>query len=117
MASEIHSKVDVRLFGDALLGYMRREDLVDKEDEEAVKWASQTVEELEGGAPFVPAGHMLHAALRLWKYRPTPLLEKFLKAMITIRLSGVLYWTEGNSKPRICTGIALSLTLGRSIFS
>ena len=52
--------------------------------------------DLEGGASFVPAGHMLHAALRLWKYRPTPLLEKFLKAMITIRLSGILDWTDGH---------------------
>ena len=87
------------LFGDALLGYMRREDLVGKEDEEEVKLASRTVEELKGGKPFVPAGHMLHAALRLWNYRPTPLLEKFLKAMITIRLSALLRWTDGKFKP------------------
>ena len=88
------------LFGDALLGYMRRDDLVGKADEEALKWATQTVKELKGGRSYVAAGHMLHAALRLWKYRPTPLLEKFLKAMITIRLSGVLYWTIGTSKPK-----------------
>ena len=88
------------LFGDALLGYMSREDLVGKEDEEALKRASQTVNELKTGASFMAAGHMLHAALRLWKSHPTTLLEKFLKAMITIRLSGLLYWTKGKSKPK-----------------
>jgi hypothetical protein len=41
------------LFGDALLGYMRREDLVGKEDEEAMRWASQMVKEVKGGVPFV----------------------------------------------------------------
>ena len=65
-----------------------------------MKLASQTVNELKGGVSFVPAGHMLHAALRLWKHRPTPLLEKFLKAMITIRLSEVLHRTNGKSKPK-----------------
>ena len=93
-------KIMSGLFGDALLGYMDREDLVDKEDEMAVKWATQTVGELEGGRTLVPAGHMLHAALRLRKSHPTLLLDRFLKAVITIRLSDVLDWTNGKSKPK-----------------
>ena len=88
------------LFGDALLGYMGREDFVNREDEMAVRWATQTVSELKGGTTFVAAGHMLHAGLRARKSRPTPLLDRFLKAVITIRLSHALYWTEGSSQSR-----------------
>ena len=88
------------LFGDALLGYMKREDLVDREDEMAVKWATQIVKELEGGVPAIAAGYMLHAALELRKFHPTPLLTKFARAMITIRLSAVLLCTTGTSKAR-----------------
>ena len=88
------------LFGDALLGYMRREDFVNREDEMAVRWATQTVSELEGGPTFAAAGHLLHAGLRARKSRPTPLLDRFLKAVITIRLSDVLDWTNGKSQPK-----------------
>ena len=97
---ELTPKIMSGLFGDALLGYMDRGDLVDREDEMAVKWAAQTVGELKGGRPLVPAGHMLHAALRLRKSYPTPLLDRFLRAVITIRLSDVLDWTFGKSKPK-----------------
>ena len=45
---ELTPKIMSGLFGDALLGYMGREDFVDREDEMAVKWAAQTVRELEG---------------------------------------------------------------------
>ena len=87
------------LFGDALLGYMRREDLVDKEDRGAVTWAKGTVEGLGGGASFAATGHMLQASLRLRGRLPGPLLDKFLGAMITVRLSAVLLHTTGKSKP------------------
>ena len=78
------------LIADSLLGYMRRGDLVDGKSARTMKWVTNILEEMQGGVSFVAAGHMLRAARRLWKSRPTPLLEKFLRAMITIRLSGVL---------------------------
>ena len=104
------------LFGDALLGYMGREDFVDREDEMAVKWATQTVGELEGRSTFVPAGHMLHAGLRLRKSRPTPLLDRFLKAVITIRLSDVLDWTLASRNRKICIAISSDTTSLRNTF-